>query len=77
KWKEGAILEATDPRLGGDFVVEEMELVLKLGLICSHYNPMTRPSMRQVMQYLDREVIMPEVFMDIVGVGMAALFGNE
>ncbi|CAK9184763.1 unnamed protein product [Ilex paraguariensis] len=74
KWKEGAILEATDSILGGDFVVEEMELVLKLGLLCSHYNPVTRPSMRQVMQYLDGEVILPEVSMDIA---VTALFGNE
>ncbi|CAK9142178.1 unnamed protein product, partial [Ilex paraguariensis] len=77
KWKEGAILETTDPRLGGDFVVQEIELVLKLGLLCSHYNPVTRPSMRQVMQYLDGEVILPEVFMDIASVGMVAVFGNE
>ncbi|CAK9143819.1 unnamed protein product, partial [Ilex paraguariensis] len=77
KCKEGAILEATDPRLGGDFLVEEMELVLKLGLLCSHYNLVTRPSMRQVKQYLDGEVILPEVFMDIARVGMATLFGNE
>ncbi|CAK9154971.1 unnamed protein product [Ilex paraguariensis] len=77
KWKEGAILDATDPRLEGDFVVEEIKLVLKLGLLCSHYNPMTRPSMRQVRQYLDGEVILPEVFMDIEGAGMTALFGNE
>ncbi|CAK9142175.1 unnamed protein product, partial [Ilex paraguariensis] len=77
KWKGEAILEASDPRLGGDFVVEEMELVLKLGLLCSHYNPMTRPSMRQVMRHLDGDAMLPEVFMDIARVGMATLFGNE
>ncbi|CAK9148394.1 unnamed protein product [Ilex paraguariensis] len=77
KWKEGAILEASDPRLGGDFVVEEMELVLKLGLLCSHYNPMARPSMRQVMKHLDGDAMLPEVFMNVAGVGMAALFGDE
>ncbi|CAK9143821.1 unnamed protein product [Ilex paraguariensis] len=57
--------------------MEEMELVLKLGLLCSHYNPVFRPSMGQVIQYLDGKVILPEVIMDISGVGMAALFGNE
>jgi hypothetical protein len=35
-WRKGAILDASDPRLEGNYVVEEMELVLKLGLLCSH-----------------------------------------
>ncbi|CAK9142173.1 unnamed protein product [Ilex paraguariensis] len=61
----------------GQRPLKEIELVLKLGLLCSHYNPVTRPSMRQVMQYLDGEAILPEVFTDIAGAGMAALFGNE
>ncbi|KAH7864295.1 hypothetical protein Vadar_027965 [Vaccinium darrowii] len=38
-----------------------MELVLKLGLLCSGSNAATRPSMRQVMQYLDGDVPLPEI----------------
>ena len=38
-WRRGAILDASDPRLEGNYVVEEMELVLKLGLLCSHSVP--------------------------------------
>ena len=38
-WRRGAILDASDPRLEGNYVVEEMELVLKLGLLCSHTVP--------------------------------------
>ncbi|KAH7863023.1 hypothetical protein Vadar_012311 [Vaccinium darrowii] len=60
-WKEGAILQTSDPRLGGDYLEEEMELVLKLGLLCSGSNAATRPSMRQVMQYLDGDVLLPEI----------------
>ncbi|XP_059442240.1 L-type lectin-domain containing receptor kinase SIT2-like [Corylus avellana] len=52
-WRRGAILDASDPRLEGDYMVEEMELVLKLGLLCSHAIPAARPSMKQVMQVLD------------------------
>jgi hypothetical protein len=52
-WRKGAILDACDPRLEGNYVKEEMELVLKLGLLCSHSMPAARPSMRQVMQFLD------------------------
>ncbi|KAA8543839.1 hypothetical protein F0562_021984 [Nyssa sinensis] len=70
RWKKGAILETSDPRLEGDYVAEEMELVLKLGLLCSHPNPAARPSMRQAMQYLDGDAILPEILLDGVGVGM-------
>ncbi|KAA8543837.1 hypothetical protein F0562_021986 [Nyssa sinensis] len=75
-WKQGAILETSDPRLEGDYVTEEMELVLKLGLLCSHPNPAARPSMRQVMQYLDGDAILPEILLESVGVGMV-IMGNE
>ncbi|KAF3447746.1 hypothetical protein FNV43_RR08449 [Rhamnella rubrinervis] len=52
-WKEGAILAASDPNLGSDFVAEEVELVMKLGLMCSQSEPSARPSMRQVVRYLE------------------------
>ncbi|KAL3715996.1 hypothetical protein ACJRO7_007716 [Eucalyptus globulus] len=60
-WDRGAILEARDPRLGAEFVEEEMELVLKLALICSHFDPLMRPSMRQILQYLEGDLPMPEL----------------
>ncbi|KAI6705485.1 hypothetical protein NL676_008447, partial [Syzygium grande] len=60
-WDGGAILEARDPKLGAELVEEEMELVLKLGLMCSHSDPLMRPSMRQVLQYLKGDLPMPEL----------------
>ncbi|KAM3739818.1 hypothetical protein ACB098_08G050900 [Castanea mollissima] len=60
-WGKGAILDASDPRLEGNYVVEEMELVLKLGLFCSHLVPEARPSMRQVVQFLDGNAKLPEL----------------
>ncbi|GFZ13262.1 concanavalin A-like lectin protein kinase family protein [Actinidia rufa] len=63
-WKQQAILETSDPRLGGDYSADEMELVLKLGLLCSHTNPASRPSMRQVVQYLDGVTLLPETLLD-------------
>ena len=60
-WRKGAILDATDPRLENNYVVEEMELVLKLGLLCSHSSPAIRPRMRQVMQFLDRNAHLQEL----------------
>ncbi|KAF7847461.1 hypothetical protein BT93_L2945 [Corymbia citriodora subsp. variegata] len=60
-WDKGDILEARDPKLESEFGEEEMELVLKLGLMCSHFNPLMRPSMRQVLQYLEGDLLMPEL----------------
>jgi hypothetical protein len=59
--RRGAILDASDPRLDGNYVVEEMELVLKLGLFCSHSIPAARPSMKQVVQFLDGDADLREL----------------
>ncbi|KAK0585935.1 hypothetical protein LWI29_036521 [Acer saccharum] len=60
-WYRGEILEARDPNLGTEYVAEELELVMKLGLMCSHSEPSARPTMRQVVQYLERNVQLPEL----------------
>uniref|UniRef100_A0A803KRT7 non-specific serine/threonine protein kinase n=2 Tax=Chenopodium quinoa TaxID=63459 RepID=A0A803KRT7_CHEQI len=60
-WKKGEILETSDPMLEGYYQAEEMELVLKLGLHCSHPNPEGRPSMRQVVQYLHGDANLPDI----------------
>lgn len=52
---EGKLLDVVDPRLNGDFDESEMVMVLKLGLMCSNNAPMARPSMRQVVRYLEGE----------------------
>ena len=48
----GKAVEAADERMKGEFVVEEMEMVLKLGLVCCHPDPQRRPSMREVVAVL-------------------------
>jgi serine/threonine protein kinase len=57
-WRGGSITGATDPRLDS-YIEEEMELVLKLGLLCSHSLPNARPRMRLVMQFLERDASLP------------------
>ncbi|CAO2840738.1 unnamed protein product [Amaranthus hypochondriacus] len=52
-WKSGEILKATDPRLKGDYQEKEIELVLKLGIVCLNPKTEERPTMRQVVQMLD------------------------
>ncbi|CAL1401994.1 unnamed protein product [Linum trigynum] len=68
-WRRGEILKTCDPRLQGNYVMEEMEMVLKLGLICAHRSPAARPTMRKVMQFLDKNVALPEISPQSAGVG--------
>ncbi|KAI3878845.1 hypothetical protein MKX03_000655 [Papaver bracteatum] len=52
-WRKDTILETIDPNLKSDYIADEIELALKLGLLCTHTNSDFRPTMRQVMQYLN------------------------
>ncbi|XP_043703038.1 L-type lectin-domain containing receptor kinase S.4 [Telopea speciosissima] len=61
RWREGCILEVVDPKLKGDYDEIEAVLVLKLGLMCSNCTPTARPSMRQVLSYLQWEARVPEI----------------
>ncbi|KAJ6832856.1 L-type lectin-domain containing receptor kinase IV.2-like [Iris pallida] len=76
-WKKGTLLATGDPRLGGDFPVEEMETVLKLGLLCSHPSPDTRPTMRQVMLFLDGDSTMPELPLAYKSIGVMSLIQRD
>ncbi|KAJ6843966.1 L-type lectin-domain containing receptor kinase IV.1-like [Iris pallida] len=60
-WKKGEVLATTDRLLGNDYSEAEMEMVLKLGLLCSHPMAAARPSMRQVMQFLNGDAAPPEL----------------
>ncbi|RZC93757.1 hypothetical protein C5167_029396 [Papaver somniferum] len=55
-WRRGAILQTSDPNLGNEYIKEEMELVLKLGWLCSHNDAKSRPSMRKVKLLSSRDV---------------------
>ncbi|CAL4945178.1 unnamed protein product [Urochloa decumbens] len=59
RWKAGRIMDAKDPRIG-KCDEADVELVLKLGLLCSHPDPRSRPSMRQVVQILEGATPVPE-----------------
>ncbi|KAK1271475.1 L-type lectin-domain containing receptor kinase IV.1 [Acorus gramineus] len=61
-WMRGRIIEAADPALrGGDCEKAEVEMVLRLGLMCSQSAPKARPTMRQVVHYLDGDEVLPDV----------------
>ncbi|KAG2611221.1 hypothetical protein PVAP13_4KG149200 [Panicum virgatum] len=60
-WRGGTLAYTVDANLHGDFIVSEACLVLELGLMCSHPFVNARPSMRQVEQFLSKEVPLPEL----------------
>ncbi|KAK3146839.1 hypothetical protein QOZ80_3BG0273190 [Eleusine coracana subsp. coracana] len=60
-WHKDSLLDAVDIKLQGDYDTAEVCLALKLGLLCSHPYPDARPNMRQVLQYLDGDVPLPEL----------------
>jgi len=61
RWRRGLILDAADTMIPDVFNPDEVSLVLKLGLLCSHPLPNARPTMRQVTQYLDGDMPLPDL----------------
>ena len=59
--QKGRVLDAADPELNSAFVVKEMDVVLGLGLLCSHHKPKARPTMREVIRYLNWEDKLPVI----------------
>lgn len=57
----GQILEVVDPKLNSVYDLEEVELVLKLGLLCSHNIADYRPTMKQVTRYLNFDDLLPDI----------------
>ncbi|TKY63545.1 Lectin-domain containing receptor kinase VI.3 [Spatholobus suberectus] len=57
----GQILEVVDPKLDSVYDEEEVELVLKLGLLCTQYRADYRPSMKQVTRYLNFDDPLPDI----------------
>ncbi|CAL5371458.1 unnamed protein product [Camellia sinensis] len=60
-YREGRLLDAVDKRLGGDYVVEEAERVLFLGLACSHPIASERPQTQAIVQIISGSMAVPHV----------------
>ncbi|KAM0828668.1 hypothetical protein ACQ4PT_067391 [Festuca glaucescens] len=60
-WRKGMIIDAVDTRIPNGFSRDKISLVLKLALFCSHPLANGRPTMRQVMQYLDGDLVLPDL----------------
>ncbi|PQQ15250.1 putative L-type lectin-domain containing receptor kinase S.5 [Prunus yedoensis var. nudiflora] len=57
----GRLLEAVDERLGSDYVAEEAERLLLLGLACSHPIANERPKTQAIIQIISGSVPVPRV----------------
>lgn len=60
RFREGKVLDVVDPRLEGNYDEGQLLMVLKLGLLCSNDAPVARPTMRQVVRFLDGEAVLPD-----------------
>uniref|UniRef100_A0A0D9WV67 non-specific serine/threonine protein kinase n=1 Tax=Leersia perrieri TaxID=77586 RepID=A0A0D9WV67_9ORYZ len=69
-WHKGSLVDAVDANLQTGYDIAEVRLVLQLGLLCSHPSGQSRPSMRQVMQYLNGDMPLPETFLTHPDFGM-------
>ncbi|KAH9303761.1 hypothetical protein KI387_008165 [Taxus chinensis] len=58
---QGRLFDAADSGLNGEFNRAEMEMLMVIGLWCSHPDPSTRPRIRQVLQLLNFEIPMPNL----------------
>lgn len=76
-WHGGTLLETVDPRLQGHYSVDEVCLVLKLGLWCSHPYNNARPSMQHIMEYLDGDTPLPELRSTHFSFNVTALLKNK
>jgi len=60
-WHKGLLTDTVDTKLQGDYDVDEVCLVLKLGLLCSNPFRNSRPNMRQVLEYLNGDKPLPDL----------------
>ncbi|CAH8280186.1 unnamed protein product [Arabidopsis lyrata] len=66
--RRDTLMDIVDSKLG-DFKAEEAKLLLKLGMLCSQSNPESRPSMRDVIKYLEGNATIPSISFDTAGFG--------
>ncbi|KAK1679719.1 hypothetical protein QYE76_040567 [Lolium multiflorum] len=61
QWRKGMIMDVVDTRIPDGFCPDKVSLVLELALLCSHPLPTARPTMRQVIKYLDGDTLLPDL----------------
>ncbi|XP_059076257.1 L-type lectin-domain containing receptor kinase IX.1-like [Cryptomeria japonica] len=70
---QGKLSDAADGKLGGNYKEKEMGLLMLVGLLCSHPDPTSRPTMRELIKILKREAELPYVPLDLP----VAVYNNQ
>lgn len=76
-WARGDLIGSLDKKLKGEYDVDQASLVLKLGLLCSRPSPSSRPVMRQVVEYLNGTMPLPELSPATPNFGTLALLQTD
>jgi serine/threonine protein kinase len=77
-WNRTSLIDTVDAKLRGYYNADEACIGLKVGLLCSHPFAEARPSsMRQVLQYLNGELAVPELVPAHLSFQMLMLMQNE
>ncbi|CAL5078173.1 unnamed protein product [Urochloa decumbens] len=76
-WNRKSLIDTVDAKLQGDYNADEAVIALKVGLLCSHPFPEARPSMRQVLQYLNGELAVPELVPAHLSFQMLTMIQNQ
>jgi serine/threonine protein kinase len=58
---KGDLLTTVDEKLGRNYDPDWVEVVLMIGLLCSHPDPLARPTMLQVVQILAGDALVPDI----------------
>ncbi|KAJ9560797.1 LOW QUALITY PROTEIN: hypothetical protein OSB04_005957 [Centaurea solstitialis] len=53
----GDLMELVDPRLGSDYDIQEMKVVINLALLCTTDSPTDRPTMSEVVSMLEGRAV--------------------
>ncbi|KAJ0963323.1 hypothetical protein J5N97_028445 [Dioscorea zingiberensis] len=75
-WQRGTIVDTRDPRME-EYKDDDLELVLELGLLCSHPLSASRPTMRQVVQYLNGDAPLPQLSSTIANFNLQSFQQNK
>ncbi|XP_010469283.1 PREDICTED: putative L-type lectin-domain containing receptor kinase V.6 [Camelina sativa] len=65
-WEDGRLFDATEESIRQEQNRNEIELVLKLGVLCSHQAETIRPDMSVVMRILNGVLQLPDDLLDVV-----------
>ncbi|RDX83723.1 putative leucine-rich repeat receptor-like serine/threonine-protein kinase, partial [Mucuna pruriens] len=58
--EKGNLMELVDPKLGLDFNKEEVMVMIKVALLCTHVTSSLRPTMSSVLSMLEGKTKVPE-----------------